>query len=531
MKKRHAKNLKNNGLIKLCVTAWFIFFVFVTIGYSRFTSALGASGLATIERHIYDYVYISRSSIYGSSGASSINYSFTDHEVKASISATTCNSYVTYALEITNTTNYKAFITSASIANQVNGQGSASSSISAEFIDATTSSNIVLNETYIPPHSTKTIYLKLRNNCSGSDSSNLITANFTYSLYHFFDLTVTCTNPSNATISITTSEGTFTGTGSFTHRVPEGDTATYTVTKEDYYDGGGSYTMGVSDHTETLTLEQKIYLRFNANGGQVSVDKKAVRVGEPLGELPVPTKANGIFIGWFNADPSAHDSTKTYQNNPILYYADVYGDLYNAFGYDENNLYKHYIDYGTNEGRRTSQYIASDLSDLTTDRTVYAGWIYKWEKFSKKVGFDEELVVSGTESGGIAANSYFWYHERAKLNEIANISDQKLHFTQGMKSSVSNRLPDHDVYVFAANSDSIKTGSWTTSGSPSTTVDHYCVVTGSRVTLFAYITCDIYHVYNIRYVKGDTSYGYVYNTNSSNYPNDGESGDNCYILR
>ena len=100
-----------------------------------------------------------------------------------------------------------------------------------------------------------------------------------------------------------------------------------------------------------------------------------------------------------------------------------------------------------------------------------------------------------------------------------------------MKSSISNKLPDHDVYVFAANSDSIKTGSWTTSGSPSTTVDHYCVITGSRVTLVAHITCDIYHVYNIRYVKGDTSYGYVYNTNSSNYPNDGESGDNWYILR
>lgn len=526
MKKRHAKNLKNNGLIKLCVTAWFIFFVFVTIGYSRFTSALGATGIATIERHIYDYVYISRSSIHDSSNASSINYSFTDHEVKANISATACNSYVTYELEIVNSTNYKAFITSASLANQVNGQGSSSSSISAEFIDASTNENIVINETYIAPHSTKIVYLKLKNNCSGGDSSNLITANFTYSLYHFFDLTVTCTDPANATISITTAEGTFTGTGSFTHRVPEGDTATYTVTKEDYYDGTGSYTMGTNDYTETVSLEKKIYLRFNANGGQVSVDKKALRVGDTLGELPVPTKTNGIFIGWFDADPAAHDSSKNYQNNPILYYADKYGDIYNAYGYDENKLYEHYLNNGTGENRRTSQYISTDISDLTTDRTVYAGWIYKWDKYDKKKAWDETLTVADTESGRIAAGSYFAYKERAKLDEIVNVDDQKLHFTEGHSSSIFNPLPDHDTYVFASNSDAIKSGS-----SGEYVVNHFCIIKNSRVTLWAYITCDIYEVSNIRWVKGDNFIENLYNCDSSTYPSNNYTGDYWYILQ
>ena len=124
------------------------------------------------------------------------------------------------------------------------------------------------------------------------------------------------------------------------------------------------------------------------------------------------------------------------------------------------------------------------------------------------------------------ANSYFAFKERDKLDEIANVSDQMLHFTEGRTSSITNPLPDHDVYVFAANSDSIKSGS-----RGEYVVDHFCVIKSSRITLWAYITCDIYQVTNIRYARGDNYIEDLYNCNSSTHPSNNYTGDYWYILQ
>ena len=79
-------------------------------------------------------------SIDSSSGASSINYSYMYHDFKANVQATSCNSYVTYNVSITNTPPYKAFITSTSIASQINGSGSPANTLSVDFI------NVVVND-------------------------------------------------------------------------------------------------------------------------------------------------------------------------------------------------------------------------------------------------------------------------------------------------------------------------------------------------------------------------------------------------
>ncbi|MBQ6323769.1 MAG: InlB B-repeat-containing protein [Bacilli bacterium] len=521
--KLHSKNKAPNNLPKMVVAFWLLLFIFTGLAFSALTSSLSTQGIATYQSHIFDYVYITSARISGSSSASNVNYAFMDHELNATVIAQTCNGYVTYELDIVNTTPHRAYITNTSVVSILDGSGNTSNKVDVEFID------VVPNQTSIAPHSTKTVHVRVKNNCNGSDDSTRIKADFQYSLLHYYDLTINAT-PNDASISIHTSEGNYSGTGTLTVSVMETDSVTYSVTKNNYYQETGSLTMPSQNHTINVTLDKILIVNFNANGGTVNPASKMVRNGQAMGELPTPTKANATFIGWFADNPSTYNSSVSYKTDPLYYYADTYSDLYNAFGYDDNGLYSHYLNNGYGEGRRISQYLATDIVTFNDNITLYAGWVYTWGKFNKKIVFDETLTATNATSGGIVANSYFWYHERAKLNEIADITSQELIFTQGMKSSISNTLPDHDVYVFASNSNSIKTGSWTTSGSPTTSTQYYCVITGSRVTLVAYITCDIYKVSNIRYAKGDTSYGNLYSTNSSQYPSNGESGNYWYVL-
>ena len=111
-------------------------------------------------------------------------------------------------------------------------------------------------------------------------------------------------------------------------------------------------------------------LTYDNNGGS-GCTSKSMNYGDEYGTLCTPSKRGYAFVGWFD---------NNYKNSPLNYYADTYSDLKNAFGYDANRLYKHYFEYGLNEGRRISQYISSDIYNTEGNKTIYAGWkgvVYK----------------------------------------------------------------------------------------------------------------------------------------------------------
>ena len=63
-------------------------------------------------------------------------------------------------------------------------------------------------------------------------------------------------------------------------------------------------------HTLTAHWEgAQITVVFDANGGTVSPTTKTVRVGDPYGELPVPTRANYTFLGWYTISDALVSST------------------------------------------------------------------------------------------------------------------------------------------------------------------------------------------------------------------------------
>ena len=122
--------------------------------------------------------------------------------------------------------------------------------------------------------------------------------------------------------------------------------------------------LGVNWKNENYTLT------YDNNGGS-GCTSKSMNYGDEYGTLCTPSKRGYAFVGWFD---------NNYKNSPLNYYADTYSDLKNAFGYDANRLYKHYFEYGLNEGRRISQYISSDIYNTEGNKTIYAGWkgvVYK----------------------------------------------------------------------------------------------------------------------------------------------------------
>ena len=103
---------------------------------------------------------------------------------------------------------------------------------------------------------------------------------------------------------------------------------------------------------------------YNNNGGS-GCSSKTVTPGGIYGTMCVPTREGYTFVGWFDSG---------YKDSPLNYYADTYSDLKNAFGTNQDALYNHYLEYGKNEGRRISQYIASDKFTANANQTIYAGW-------------------------------------------------------------------------------------------------------------------------------------------------------------
>lgn len=166
-----------------------------------------------------------------------------------------------------------------------------------------------------------------------------------------------------------------------------------------------------SNHTLYARWAANNYtLTFNANGGSVSTTSKSITYDSTYGTLPTPTRTGYNFIGWFNNQGSNNNSAQSYKDYAMNYYADKNEDLYNAYGYDQAKLYNHWSKYGIGEGRRASQYLSTDIVNLTSNKTVYAGWYPKTFAVSYNANGGSGSMSAQTATYGkafsIAANSF-----------------------------------------------------------------------------------------------------------------------------
>ena len=128
----------------------------------------------------------------------------------------------------------------------------------------------------------------------------------------------------------------------------------------DHAGNGGYY------NQTSVSIPANTYTIFYNNNGGSGCSSQTATIGSSFGTLCTPVRDGYIFIGWFNAN---------YKDAPLNYYSDLYADLKNAYGYDADKLYNHWVQYGAKEGRRISQYVSTDAA--STNITLYAGWYKK----------------------------------------------------------------------------------------------------------------------------------------------------------
>ena len=135
-------------------------------------------------------------------------------------------------------------------------------------------------------------------------------------------------------------------------------TITISTASDTNYNASNKATSNISTSASAYTVT------YNNNGGS-GCTTTSVTYGGKYGTMCEPTRNGYVFIGWFD---------ENYKDKPLNYYADTYSDLKNAFGYDADALYNHYITYGKGKGRRISQYVKGDSFTGNANKTIYAGW-------------------------------------------------------------------------------------------------------------------------------------------------------------
>ena len=96
----------------------------------------------------------------------------------------------------------------------------------------------------------------------------------------------------------------------------------YSVTKADEDIEGQKY--------KTMYLAISNTVIFDANGGTVSEPTRNVESGHKIGTLPIPTRTNYVFEGWFTEDEGGTKINEdTVITNDVRYYAH-WGDIYFA---------------------------------------------------------------------------------------------------------------------------------------------------------------------------------------------------------
>ena len=138
---------------------------------------------------------------------------------------------------------------------------------------------------------------------------------------------------------------------------------------------------------------------YNADGGTSTVPSAA---------------ANYTFVGW--EDPNSivyNGTTYSYDVFDAPYYANTYGDLYNAFGYNKYNLLNHYIQWGKGENRSSKGTVPgvypnnASVSNLTTTANATVTLYAQWKSASV-------VLPDATKAGAVIDG---WYAGGVKVGE------------------------------------------------------------------------------------------------------------------
>lgn len=145
------------------------------------------------------------------------------------------------------------------------------------------------------------------------------------------------------------------------------------------FNGNGATSGSVSSISQNVSTE----FSLPANG----FEKRYAVKFDPnySGSSVVTVNSTASFKGWEDHGTIKSSSGETFTSAQFdaPFYANTYGDLYNAFKYNKQSLIDHYVDYGRNEGRQCTGNprgiyppgaVVNSLANEGGNTTLYAQW-------------------------------------------------------------------------------------------------------------------------------------------------------------
>lgn len=108
-----------------------------------------------------------------------------------------------------------------------------------------------------------------------------------------------------------------------------------------------------------------IMLNLDPMDGETTTQSLTAEYNQQLTNLPTPTRTGYTFIGWYDS---------FYKDHPLYYYADINSKIKSEIGYDEDKLYQS-LKTNSTDVKTVSQYSNGSKLTLTTNSTLYAGWV------------------------------------------------------------------------------------------------------------------------------------------------------------
>ncbi len=169
----------------------------------------------------------------------------------------------------------------------------------------------------------------------------------------------------------------------------------------------------LGDNGLTRLASNQYTITFNAMGGNVSPTSQTVTKGGTYGDLPVPTRDGYEFVGWFTIPNGTFDAK---------YYADNNADLFNVFGYNYNNLLKHWYEHRDKESRTCSAQNIQPHSiyKKNGNQTLYAVWQEKGKIHFIHAGDADAIVLQVGDHFGLVDAGYNYAEYYPRHHDIIN---------------------------------------------------------------------------------------------------------------
>ena len=178
----------------------------------------------------------------------------------------------------------------------------------------------------------------------------------------------------------------------------------YTVT----FNGNGSTSGAMANMSMVYNTPKN--LSPNAFSRQYTVTYNANGGTSDLGSAV----ATYTFVGWEDRNSMVYNGKEyTGAEFDAPYYANTYGDLYNAFGYNKYNLLQHYVNNGKGEGRspigsmRGVYPNQASVSNLSTTANATVTLYAQWQSASV-------ILPNATKAGAVIDG---WYAGGVKVGE------------------------------------------------------------------------------------------------------------------